>query len=567
MFELAEYNRKIADLESRSANAGERAKLGFGIKADDHKKFRMVFVGQYSAGKSSILRALTGKSDIRIGAGITTDEVQAYEWSGIEVVDTPGIHTEKRPDHDRRSYDAIASADMLVFVVTNELFDSNLAGHFRKLAIDNDKGGEMILVVNKMDRTYGGNTTEQRTVIRDYLAKVVSPYKPEDLGLCFLSADSYFLSKEMRPGNPGAADRLLSESGYDEFVGTLNRFVRERHLSSQLTTRLYEIDDFLQKAIKKLEAGTGDADVNALEEHCLQQRHVLSEGRQRLEQQLSDMFTDAASKIRNLGREAAGCLEEGCEENDVERKLHNAVQNEKNIVDECMKAAEKKITEGLQELDIEMGKVENSEFSANLKSRLQMRYDSLPDNVKNILSKTGDWSKRIGKIIVENGRNASSSGGWSLSNFSGSNLHSLIKNVGHLVGYKFRPWEAAKWTKWATGTATAISVFGIGLSVFTQIQSDQEEANLREELRKDRQNVRGEAEQWADSLENCGRAYVSENVTRLIGSKIQQIDGDINEIRNSRENKNALCMELEGLHRECLGLVREIHGLGTEQPG
>ena len=87
--------------------------------------------------------------------------MQSYDWSGIEVTDTPGIHTEKRPDHDKLSYDAIASADMLVFVVTNELFDSNLAEHFRKLAIDQDKAGEMILVVNKMTRTARGNTPEQ----------------------------------------------------------------------------------------------------------------------------------------------------------------------------------------------------------------------------------------------------------------------------------------------------------------------------------------------------------------------------------------------------------------------
>ena len=39
---------------------------------------------------------------------------------------------------------------MLVYVVTNELFDANLAAHFRKLAIDRDKAGEMILVINKM---------------------------------------------------------------------------------------------------------------------------------------------------------------------------------------------------------------------------------------------------------------------------------------------------------------------------------------------------------------------------------------------------------------------------------
>ena len=46
-----------------------------------------------------------------------------------------------------------------------------MAAHFRKLAIDKDKAGEMILVVNKMDRTAEGNTREQQKIIREDLNK------------------------------------------------------------------------------------------------------------------------------------------------------------------------------------------------------------------------------------------------------------------------------------------------------------------------------------------------------------------------------------------------------------
>ena len=93
---------------------------------------------------------LTGRNDIAVGAGITTEQTSSYEWNGIVITDTPGIHTEQRPDHDEISYRAIAGADILVFTVTSQMFDSNIAAHFRKLAIDKDKANEMILVVNKM---------------------------------------------------------------------------------------------------------------------------------------------------------------------------------------------------------------------------------------------------------------------------------------------------------------------------------------------------------------------------------------------------------------------------------
>lgn len=40
---------------------------------------RLVFVGQYSSGKSTIIKTLTG-IDTGIGAGIQTQETRSYPW-------------------------------------------------------------------------------------------------------------------------------------------------------------------------------------------------------------------------------------------------------------------------------------------------------------------------------------------------------------------------------------------------------------------------------------------------------------------------------------------------------
>ena len=184
MLKITEYTRRISDLKEKASTALARADLDIQIRDSKSGGIRLVFAGQYSAGKSSILKMLTGREDIVIDADITTQEAHTYDWQGVEVVDTPGIHTQLRPDHDEISYEAIASADMLVFVITNELFDSYIADHFRKLAIDKDKAGEMILVVNKMDRTSGGNTAEQQAIIIEDLKKVIAPYTPEQVFGC-----------------------------------------------------------------------------------------------------------------------------------------------------------------------------------------------------------------------------------------------------------------------------------------------------------------------------------------------------------------------------------------------
>ena len=165
--------------------------------------------------------------------GITTQQALTYNWNGLEVIDTPGIHTELRPDHDEISYEAIASADMLVFVVTNELFDAYIADHFRKLAIDKDKAGEMILVVNKMERAADGNSSAQRDIIREDLQKVLSPYTPEQLNLSFLDAESYLDGIAEQGNDAELAEELIERSGYSTFVETLNRFVDTKSLSER----------------------------------------------------------------------------------------------------------------------------------------------------------------------------------------------------------------------------------------------------------------------------------------------------------------------------------------------
>ena len=209
MLQIAELSRTKEVLKEKAVRALADAGVSHDAEGDKSDRVRIVFAGQYSAGKSSIIKMITGDETVATGAKITTEETHAYEWNGLEIVDTPGVHTTLRPDHDEISYNAIAAADILVFVVTNELFDSYMADHFRRLAIDKDKAGEMILVVNKMDRAAGGNSAEQQEVIREGLRSVLAPYTPEQLHLSFLDAQSYLDSLEEREEDPELADELL----------------------------------------------------------------------------------------------------------------------------------------------------------------------------------------------------------------------------------------------------------------------------------------------------------------------------------------------------------------------
>ena len=68
MLKLAEYSQRSAELREKTQKAFTDAGLDFSIRESKTGAIRLVFAGQYSAGKSSILKMLTGRTDIAIGA-------------------------------------------------------------------------------------------------------------------------------------------------------------------------------------------------------------------------------------------------------------------------------------------------------------------------------------------------------------------------------------------------------------------------------------------------------------------------------------------------------------------
>ena len=560
MLKITEFTKRIDDLKAKAREA--LISSGVEIRYHDNKSdpIRLVFVGQYSAGKSSILKMLTGRTDIAIGADITTQQTHTYNWTGIEVVDTPGIHTELRPDHDEISYDAIASADMLVFVVTNELFDFFIADHFRKLAIDKDKAGEMILVVNKMDRTALGNTEEQQSIIREDLKEVLKPYTPEQLNLSFLDAESYLESIEEREENPELADELAARSGYTQFIDTLNRFIEEKNIPSKLTTELYVIDEQLEKAIKKLQPESSDKDIDALEESFMQQRYLLTEARGRLREEVKDIYTTAAARIRKIGNDAANLLVPGCEQDEVEDKLCKSIRDADDIIEKCQSDAREVIEKRLNEIDQELEDRENEEFSVELKERLISKLDGgLPDSITKMLTNAGPEFQNAGQTVLSNAYKAGAQGGFKLSNFSGSTVHEMILKGGHVIGFKFKPWQAIKLTKGIAIGGKILSIFGVGLSVFMQIKADQDEETVRKTISDNRRDIRSQFNEAANELEDYRRQYIKDNVESPLETAIAELDRKIQIIRETRTNRSDMCRQLENIQHECSLLIRDIH--------
>ena len=529
------------------------------------KSVNLVFAGQYSAGKSSIMKVLTGREDIAIGAGITTEKTHTYDWGGITVVDTPGVHTQLRPDHDEITYRAIAGADLLVFVVTNELFDSHLAKHFRNLAIERDKAHKMMLVVNKMRRCAKGNSQEAQNVIREDLRKVLAPFTPEDLRTTFIDAEAALESKTETDGE--IAKILLKKSGVDGFTQELNRFVREKGLSSRYTTALYSLEQILQEALAS--ESTGDKDIDALEELLLQRRRALLDTQDRIPRAVEGEIQNASSQIRQEGRKVADMINGSADQKAVDQELQAAQDRVQNLAEQLEKSIQVVIGKHMKALDDRVGDIANSELAKELLPRLVHRIEQAsisPEAMKN-LKKASDISSKLGEFLVRNSftpKTGTLGGLFKLNQYSGTATHGAVKAVGKFFGKSFKPWEAVKWTRTVANVGRVFAVAGTVLTFVLQIKEDADAAQLEVDLRESRSAVRSGFNDAAHVIEMHFDKATQSFVSSAISSEIENVDSQLDELRNLQQTRSDLFQNLLGLLEETRELIKSIHSTESE---
>lgn len=519
---------------------------------DEEQAISLVFAGQYSAGKSTIVKALTGLEDIKIGEGITTEEAGIYDWNGMEIIDTPGIHTSLRPDHDEISYQAIADSDMLVYVVTHELFDSFIGEHFRKLLIDTDKAHEMILIVNKMADI--GNTKENQTIKLEDLKKVTEPYDPRELKINFIDAESYLDSLEEE--DEEIADELRKRSNYDGLIQTINQFVDEKSLSSRLTTSLYQILEVLQQAISKYESTTGDDDADALEEHLLQERRIVLLSQRKIEQQVKSIFQEAALKIRESGRELANSLYEYSNEDEANSAIEAAYNRVDKISMSCSEKIILEIEKQASDYEEKLEDFYNTDFSKNLQFRLEEKYKAENPLIQGLFKSDTLAQGSKGIISTTVGKDAAASG---LKAFSGSNMHQVVLDVGHFFGHNFKPWEAIKWVKGINAAGKVIGVFGVVFSLGLQAKEDVDQENRQREMRSNRDKLRAGFNDAANNLVHHFEELLNGYLENNFNYKVTEIDEQIDKIRSLRIEKSDIYKILVELHDECKTLISDIH--------
>lgn len=527
---------------------------------DENKKIRIVFVGQYSAGKSSILSILTGQQ-LEVGQGVTTNTCHYLDWNGIEVVDTPGIHTQKRPDHDEITYQAMSEADLIVFVCTAEGFSESLGTHFRKLLVDKGKGNEMMLVFNKMEDSKYGNTKKgQEEFFKCDVLPVISPeYNLEDLYITYIDTYSYLDSLEA-DGND--KQQLLEMSGYMDLFNNINRFIKEKKVLGKCTTSLYKLEQLLTESLSEFKTGDicADSSLNLLN----QQRKALVEAKERIQSKSYNIVRNNTQTVRNWGDEIANQLSSADSEEQVNKRLQEKYDETDTIYAKAVKELEEVIKFENDVLHKFSTKLENSEFAKDLKSAIERKIGEIKMS-KQTSSKLHEGAQKAGEVgkwlsDFAKGKNAKS--GWDaifkLGSYSGSDAHQVVLKVGHFFGHKFKPWEAVKTASKIGKFGKILGVGGVLLGVGLQIWEDKQENKAERQLvsyRSDIRNTFAEAANVIDlRFDEDTQCWINENIS----PKISEIDNQIQAIEDEFQIKNREFQILHSLLEQTRNLIKEI---------
>ena len=547
------------------------------VLSDSDSVIKLVFVGQYSAGKSSIVKMLTGQ-EVEIDASITTQTAQPYSWNGLEIIDTPGIHNELRPDHDKLTYDQINHAALLIFVITNEGFSQRMGDHFRTLAIEQKRAANMVLVVNKMDRTALGNVPEQQNIVAGDLEKVTEPYKPQDLYLSFLDTTSYFDSLEETDSEIKA--ELLQLSGHDAFVSNLNEFVSSHKLLAKVTKPLYTVANVIRNNIN-LNLANNDKDIAEFLQTIDYRKNLLNEGKRQCLRDIRDIATACRNEILQQGREAANVIQPTNEKTMIDNTITDAQHKVEEIVNNYNSKIEDTIRKSLADIGEEIDVYNSTDFvkQINLKIDNRIKFERQSAGNGAIGGALAGIGALIGKfanpaaVAVGNpgafailaGKGVGAGANFLLAGELGIFAKAIAVPLENFVVKLLTPsptvWQkiGASLARNAGAIGNIVAGVGAAFAIVMEVKAAKEAQELENLLQTEREKLINSFNDIADKIYNSMNDNATKWAKENIDSIINECDKNIQSLRSEKEQSKLIDVKLRQLLKQTEDPIDEIH--------
>ena len=574
--DLLEATKRSEDTKVRALSK-ELDEVRIAGESSDAPPLTIAFVGQYDAGKSTILRVLTGREDIVIDSDVSTVSVTAYDWKGVRLLDTPGVHA-GHPDHDEKTYAIIDRADLLVFVVTNELFDDTIGRHFRELAFNRQHARRMLLVVNKMGADPGAPETK-----RSDIEKVTEPLALGDFRGVFIDARSWLEAQEA--DDEDRAD-LLEIANIETLIEALNAFIEESGLAGRLSAPLFTMRGISEQASALL--ATDVPQERAALELLHRKRSIFLASRGRLRATMSGVIARAVTDIGKYGDEVAEAIEPGKSEKDVEA-LHASAQGRANErSDKLSYEARQCVENELGELRVQLDALSNGVLARELAGQVVVGAPSdvvLGDSASPAWDarstgqapsdwhakgrKAGDVAKNIGSWAARWATGPAAADGaaaFGTTAARGSDAHKAVYNVGKFFGVKFQSWGAVKVARNIGNAGRVIAAVGGVLAVVAQIAEDRQQDQYRLQLRNARDGVRSAYRDSALSVQAAFWERFDSFVADFYDSELLAIEDVVEDLIGKQSERKSGADAFQSLEQRASKLIDQITTKRLEAP-
>lgn len=521
----------------------------------------VAFVGQYSAGKSTIISALTGRRDISIDSDISTDRTAIYNWNGIKVIDTPGLFTD-RHEHDQITYTAISKADLLVFCLTHMLFDNYTVANFKKLAYELSYSWKIMLVINKMSASSGKRLQKIESYSHS-LSEALKPCSLDEFPICFIDAKDYC------DGIDENDAFLVEDSHFSSFIEALNRFVERRSYLVKFDTPVRITLSYVDKSLISFTRDSNED--TAFLEILTRLTHIIDSERKRLRTNANDILLELSMAIKEEGSHLAYLV--GSES--FEDANDNSSEKLKELYEETVKRLVQLLNQAIhsihQAIDSELhsdlaqkiftrtqyskGKSENSwrVFGSFKNPNAKSPFDYMPflDGMEKLIKCIGDAA--IGAKGLEAGQMFLGA-----ANVAGGGLHQGVYAVGKLLGFNFRPWQAVNIAKDLGNAARlvgpALGVVAVGVEIYS-IQKEKEREARMAELRYRIINYFNKASiELSQEIESHLRDFEAQ-----IYNKIEDyIDSSRKNYIQAISHSHMSLKELAGIRQDLEAIIKDI---------
>ena len=210
---------------------------------EDLEKFSVTLFGRTMAGKSTLMEVLTegDGSAIGMGAQRTTRDIRRYEWNGLAVTDVPGIGAFEGEEDTRLAFDAAKTADLIVFLLTDDAPQAVEADCFRQVKdlgkpviiimnvkVSVDSGKSMKLIERDMNRAFDDERIEE---IRKQFCRFAEPFGQDWNNVPFVATHlkaAYEAVKSAKAGNTEQEEFWTRISRIDDLKSLICEEVRVR---------------------------------------------------------------------------------------------------------------------------------------------------------------------------------------------------------------------------------------------------------------------------------------------------------------------------------------------------